>query len=199
MVRGADARLTEDTSVDKKTLQVLRYRVLEVSSLGPRTSPPRPTRAATLDRSATLATHRGVDISPSASNRRETTEPPEPKFRGFCVPSAVDLLWTLVREGGLEPPHPKAHGPEPCASANSATRANLREITRHCPRVRNRRADAPLRIPRNHHLHPPRTTPGPAPGPQRKAIGKAQKSDIQPSAVSMKQIRATRCGLRRAL
>jgi hypothetical protein len=33
----------------------------------------------------------------------------------------------------------------------------------------------------------------------RKPIAKAKKSDIQPSAVSMKQIRATRCGLLRAL
>ena len=27
----------------------------------------------------------------------------------------------LVPRRGLEPPHPKAHGPEPCASTNSAT------------------------------------------------------------------------------
>ena len=29
----------------------------------------------------------------------------------------------LVPKRGLEPPHPKAHGPEPCASTNSAIRA----------------------------------------------------------------------------
>ena len=27
---------------------------------------------------------------------------------------------SLVPRRGLEPPHPKAHGPEPCASTNSA-------------------------------------------------------------------------------
>ena len=26
----------------------------------------------------------------------------------------------MVPRRGLEPPHPKAHGPEPCASTNSA-------------------------------------------------------------------------------
>ncbi len=29
----------------------------------------------------------------------------------------------MVPGRGLEPPHPKAHGPEPCASTNSAIRA----------------------------------------------------------------------------
>ena len=32
----------------------------------------------------------------------------------------------LVPKRGLEPPHPKAHGPEPCASTNSATWAKRR-------------------------------------------------------------------------
>src|SRR5471032_1822215 len=30
-------------------------------------------------------------------------------------------LLVVVPTEGLEPPHPKAHGPEPCASTNSAT------------------------------------------------------------------------------
>ena len=32
----------------------------------------------------------------------------------------------LVPRRGLEPPHPKAHGPEPCASTNSAIWASFR-------------------------------------------------------------------------
>ncbi len=37
-------------------------------------------------------------------------------------PSCDDRLFgILVPRRGLEPPHPKAHGPEPCASTNSAT------------------------------------------------------------------------------
>lgn len=35
------------------------------------------------------------------------------------------VLNSLVPTEGLEPPHPKAHGPEPCASTNSATWALL--------------------------------------------------------------------------
>jgi hypothetical protein len=31
----------------------------------------------------------------------------------------------MVPRRGLEPPHPKAHGPEPCASTNSAIWATL--------------------------------------------------------------------------
>jgi hypothetical protein len=33
----------------------------------------------------------------------------------------IGFLRNLVPRRGLEPPHPKAHGPEPCASTNSAT------------------------------------------------------------------------------
>ena len=36
-----------------------------------------------------------------------------------------DGLFSLVPKRGLEPPHPKAHGPEPCASTNSAIWAIL--------------------------------------------------------------------------
>ncbi len=35
----------------------------------------------------------------------------------------------MVPRRGLEPPHPKAHGPEPCASTNSATWALCQEWT----------------------------------------------------------------------
>ena len=31
----------------------------------------------------------------------------------------------MVPKRGLEPPHPKAHGPEPCASTNSAIWATI--------------------------------------------------------------------------
>jgi len=34
----------------------------------------------------------------------------------------------MVREGGLEPPHPKAPDPKSGASANSATPAHVRSI-----------------------------------------------------------------------
>ena len=34
----------------------------------------------------------------------------------------------LVPKRGLEPPHPKAHGPEPCASTNSAIWAILQDV-----------------------------------------------------------------------
>ena len=34
----------------------------------------------------------------------------------------------VVPTEGLEPPHPKAHGPEPCASTNSATWATKNKI-----------------------------------------------------------------------
>ena len=48
-----------------------------------------------------------------------------PDFLGWKAksrPSCDDrLFWNLVPRRGLEPPHPKAHGPEPCASTNSAT------------------------------------------------------------------------------
>ena len=39
-----------------------------------------------------------------------------------------EALNMLVPTEGLEPPHPKAHGPEPCASTNSATWATKAEI-----------------------------------------------------------------------
>ena len=38
----------------------------------------------------------------------------------------AEILPVVVPTEGLEPPHPKAHGPEPCASTNSATWAVLR-------------------------------------------------------------------------
>ena len=47
------------------------------------------------------------------------------------------LRWTrgrLVREGGLEPPRPKAQDPKSCASANSATPAHRSPSVRHRPR-----------------------------------------------------------------
>ncbi len=48
-----------------------------------------------------------------------------PVFLGWnekSRPSCDDRLFgILVPRRGLEPPHPKAHGPEPCASTNSAT------------------------------------------------------------------------------
>lgn len=48
-----------------------------------------------------------------------------PDFLGWKAksrPSCDDrLFWNLVPRRGLEPPHPKAHGPEPCASTNYAT------------------------------------------------------------------------------
>ncbi len=37
-------------------------------------------------------------------------------------------LMNLVPKRGLEPPHPKAHGPEPCASTNSAIWAILPRV-----------------------------------------------------------------------
>ena len=41
---------------------------------------------------------------------------------GKSRPSCDDRPFgILVPRRGLEPPHPKAHGPEPCASTNSAT------------------------------------------------------------------------------
>ncbi len=44
-------------------------------------------------------------------------------------PSCDDRLFgILVPRRGLEPPHPKAHGPEPCASTNSATWALTAEF-----------------------------------------------------------------------
>src|SRR5450830_362623 len=41
-------------------------------------------------------------------------------------------LLVVVPTEGLEPPHPKAHGPEPCASTNSATWALLLLTTLCC-------------------------------------------------------------------
>ena len=40
----------------------------------------------------------------------------------------IGFLGILVPRRGLEPPHPKAHGPEPCASTNSATWALTAEF-----------------------------------------------------------------------
>ena len=34
----------------------------------------------------------------------------------------------MVPRRGLEPPHPKAHGPEPCASTNSAIWATIQAL-----------------------------------------------------------------------
>gem|GEM_PF-3845142 len=42
-------------------------------------------------------------------------------------------LKTVVPTEGLEPPHPKTHGPEPCASTNSATWATEGIIIEHLP------------------------------------------------------------------
>jgi hypothetical protein len=43
--------------------------------------------------------------------------------------SALLLLYSvMVPTEGLEPPHPKAHGPEPCASTNSATWALILQL-----------------------------------------------------------------------
>ena len=43
-------------------------------------------------------------------------------YSAFCL--------YLVPRRGLEPPHPKAHGPEPCASTNSAIWAFLMLVHR---------------------------------------------------------------------
>lgn len=43
--------------------------------------------------------------------------PTSKMYSAFCL--------YLVPRRGLEPPHPKAHGPEPCASTNSAIWAFL--------------------------------------------------------------------------
>ena len=43
----------------------------------------------------------------------------------------------LVPKRGLEPPHPKAHGPEPCASTNSATWATSEARILQKERLRN--------------------------------------------------------------
>ena len=45
-------------------------------------------------------------------------EPQNKKGRSFLNDRPFGIL---VPRRGLEPPHPKAHGPEPCASTNSAT------------------------------------------------------------------------------
>ncbi len=48
--------------------------------------------------------------------------PDFPCWNAKSRPSCDDRLFgNLVPRRGLEPPHPKAHGPEPCASTNSAT------------------------------------------------------------------------------
>lgn len=44
----------------------------------------------------------------------------------------------MVREGGLEPPHPKAPDPKSGASANSATPARGVYSVRNCVKVHNR-------------------------------------------------------------
>ena len=42
-------------------------------------------------------------------------------FQGFAVIFDYLLLLAVVPTEGFEPPHLAAHGPEPCASTNSAT------------------------------------------------------------------------------
>ena len=37
----------------------------------------------------------------------------------------TEIFYYVVPRRGLEPPHPKAHGPEPCASTISATWAGV--------------------------------------------------------------------------
>ena len=44
----------------------------------------------------------------------------------------------MVREGGLEPPHPKAPDPKSGASANSATPARGLYSVRNRPQIHNR-------------------------------------------------------------
>ena len=48
--------------------------------------------------------------------------------REFESRSLRPNVYILVPKRGLEPPHPKAHGPEPCASTNSAIWAILLKI-----------------------------------------------------------------------
>ena len=57
----------------------------------------------------------------------------------FVIPEALYVAWSphwvrfsrrlLVPTEGLEPPHLAAHGPEPCASTNSATWAITRKTS----------------------------------------------------------------------
>jgi hypothetical protein len=60
-----------------------------------------------------------------ALDARKTKTPRAKSFAGFffyCADCLANFL--LVPKRGLEPPHLAAHGPEPCASTNSATWAN---------------------------------------------------------------------------
>ena len=56
-----------------------------------------------------------------AARRRAREGPRNHLWPAF--PLARGVYRRVVREGGVEPPPPKGHGPEPCASACSATRA----------------------------------------------------------------------------
>jgi hypothetical protein len=60
-----------------------------------------------------------------ASDAKKQKTPRAKNFAGFsfyCADCLANHL--LVPKRGLEPPHLAAHGPEPCASTNSATWAN---------------------------------------------------------------------------
>jgi hypothetical protein len=62
-------------------------------------------------------------VNESGAKKQKT--PQAKSFAGFSFYCADCLAnYFLVPKRGLEPPHLAAHGPEPCASTNSATWAN---------------------------------------------------------------------------